>query len=111
MDGPIHFLLIPIRNDKATTALTFARKAPYTTDGSEWARAIVGSDRNALRTALQNEKGSPRIELNIVSAVGFTFQYTATGMNGKSPLQVMAALVDDNDRSSVRRGENAGRSF
>src|SRR6202035_4414765 len=56
-----------------------------------------------------------QIDLHIVSAQvepsKIVFTYSATNLPAKVSLQLVAALVDDMDRTDVRRGENSGREL
>ena len=76
---------------------------------------FVGSDRHALRAALLAEAQRKQIGLHIDSAqvtggqVAFT--YSANDLPAKGSFDLIAVLVDDTDRSSVRRGENSGRDL
>ena len=76
---------------------------------------FVGSDGRALQAALAIESQRKQISLRIDSAQikdgGVTFTYTASDLPPKGPLQLIAALVDDVDQSSVLRGENSGRKL
>jgi hypothetical protein len=76
---------------------------------------FVGSDRNGLREALAAEFSRKQIQLRIrdvkVTGANISFQYSAEGVSSSKPLQIMAALVDNSDKSSVLRGENSGRSL
>jgi hypothetical protein len=94
----------------------FHTEGPYTpqmvVNGRE---QFVGSDRGKLREALADESRRKQVQLHIVQAKlgdsALTFSYSAQDLSVNSPLQLMAAIVDDTDRSSVQRGENSGRSL
>src|SRR5260370_2046312 len=76
---------------------------------------FVGGDRRALEAALASEAKRKQIDLHIVSAQvdpsRIVFTYSATNLPAKISLQLVAALVDDMDRTNVRRGENSGREL
>lgn len=76
---------------------------------------FVGGDRRALEAALASEAQRKQIELHIVSVQvepsKIVFTYSATNLPAKISLQLVAALVDDMDRTNVRRGENSGREL
>ena len=76
---------------------------------------FVGSDRRALEAAFASETQHRQIALRILSAHAadgkLTFSYAAGDLPGNSPLELMAVLVDDMDRSHVLRGENSGRQL
>ncbi|MGA8529768.1 MAG: DUF1223 domain-containing protein [Acidobacteriaceae bacterium] len=73
---------------------------------------FVGGDVNALQKALQDEARRPHLELNILSSAlsssGLDVKFSIAGETS-SPLDIIAVLTDDADRSSVLRGENGGR--
>src|SRR5271163_619456 len=76
------------------------------------ARQVVGSDSRAVRAAIERSAGSPPLPIDIsnVMRTGGTLQveFTAGASGGAA---VYAVLADDSDRSSVERGENAGRTL
>ena len=76
---------------------------------------FVGSDSGKLHEALAIESKRRQVNLRIVDArvAGgeITFSYSAQELPANTSLQLMAAIVDDSDRSSVQRGENSGRSL
>ncbi len=76
---------------------------------------FVGGDRRALEAALASEAKRKQIDLHIVSAQvdpsRIVFTYSATNLPAKISLQLVAALVDDMERTNVRRGENSGREL
>jgi len=94
----------------------FHTEGPYTpqmvVNGRE---QFVGSDSGKLHEALASESTRKQVQLHIVDArvagAGLTFSYSAEDLPANTSLQVMAAIVDDIDRSSVQRGENSGRSL
>jgi hypothetical protein len=75
---------------------------------------FVGSDASALERALGEEARREHLELRIVSsattAKGIDVKFAFTGSSSK-PLDIMAVLADDTDRSNVLRGENSGRQL
>ena len=75
---------------------------------------FVGSDASALERALRNDAGREHFELRIVSSVptteGIDVKFAFTG-NPSKPLDIIAVLADDTDRSNVLRGENSGRQL
>jgi hypothetical protein len=94
----------------------FRTEGPYTpqmvVNGRE---QFVGSDSGKLHQALASESGRKQIELHIVDAkvadAKLTFSYSVQELPSDTSLQLMAAIVDDSDRSTVQRGENSGRSL
>jgi hypothetical protein len=75
---------------------------------------FVGSDVSALEQALRNDARRQHFGLRIVSsapvAKGVDVKFAFTG-NPSAPLDIIAVLADDTDRSSVLRGENGGRQL
>jgi hypothetical protein len=96
-------------------ASRFSAEGPYTPqmvlNGRE---QFVGSDSPALERALKQESRRMHIDLQILSTelegkrlnLRFALKGTTPG-----PLDVIAVLTDDVDRSTVLRGENSGRSL
>lgn len=76
---------------------------------------FVGSDSGKLHEALAEERNRKQVQLHIVGAkveaAGITFSYSVQELPADTTLQLMVAIVDDSDRSSVQRGENSGRSL
>lgn len=76
---------------------------------------FVGSDRRALQAALSREAQRKQINLHITSVYisdnKLTFNYSASELPPKGRIQLVAALVDDEDRSHVLHGENLGRQL
>jgi hypothetical protein len=76
---------------------------------------FVGSDRRALQAALDAEAQRKQIALHIdtaqVAGNHVVFKYSATDLPAKGSFDLIAVLVDDMDRSSVKRGENSGRDL
>ncbi|HEX4066134.1 MAG TPA: DUF1223 domain-containing protein [Acidobacteriaceae bacterium] len=73
---------------------------------------FVGSDGGALERALRDDVRREHLALSIVSssaaASGVDVKFAVTGHLSK-PLDIIAILTDDTDRSNVLRGENNGR--
>ncbi len=94
----------------------FHTEGPYTpqmvVNGRE---QFVGSDRAGLRAALKQESTRQQARLSVseakVAGGNVFFSYAVQGILPGKPLMMMAAVVDDADRSSVERGENAGRAL
>jgi hypothetical protein len=75
---------------------------------------FVGSDGRALERALAEDARRSHLDLHIVSSVPSPSGVDVTfAVNGSllHPLDVMAVVTDDADRSNVLRGENSGRSL
>jgi len=79
-------------------------------NGSE---QIVGSDKAGLLRAFQKEWQRPQIPVRILSTKidgrSLTLSFSVGGMIPAAGAEIVVALVDDADHSSVLRGENAGR--
>ena len=75
---------------------------------------FVGSDGSALERALRNDARREHFGLRIVSSAhateGIDVKFAFTG-NPSKPLDIIAVLADDADRSNVLRGENGGRQL
>ena len=75
---------------------------------------FVGSDASALERALRDDARREHFELRIVSSAptteGIDVKFAFTG-NPSKPLDIIAVLADDTDRSNVLRGENSGRQL
>jgi hypothetical protein len=73
---------------------------------------FVGSDGGALERALRDDTKRTHFDLRIVtstlSADGLDVKFSFSGRTSR-PLDVVAVLTDDADRSNVLRGENSGR--
>jgi hypothetical protein len=73
---------------------------------------FVGSNDDALQRALLDDSRRSHLDLNIISSsrtpsgmdVTFSLKQSVT-----KPLDIIAVLTDDADRSNVLRGENGGR--
>jgi hypothetical protein len=75
---------------------------------------FVGSDASALDRALRNDAQREHVGLRIVSsaptAEGIDVKFALKG-NPPKPLDIIAVLTDDTDRSNVLRGETGGRQL
>jgi hypothetical protein len=73
---------------------------------------FVGSDGGALERVLRDDTRRAHLDLRIItstlSADGVDVKFSFSGQTSK-PLDVVAVLTDDADRSNVLRGENSGR--
>jgi hypothetical protein len=73
---------------------------------------FVGSDGGALERALRDDARRDHLALSIISstasASGVDVTFAVAGHLPK-PLDIVAVLTDDTDRSNVLRGENNGR--
>jgi hypothetical protein len=73
---------------------------------------FVGGNGGALESALQSDARRPHADLRIVSSVfsenGIDATFSFSGQ-AKKPLDLIAVVTDDTDRSNVLRGENSGR--
>lgn len=87
-------------------------EGPYTpqmiVDGRD---QFVGGDAAALERALRDDAQRPHVDLHIVSSSlssnGIDVSFSLSGQVTK-PLDVVAVVTDDADRSNVLRGENSG---
>ena len=75
---------------------------------------FVGSDGSALERALRDDTRREHVALHIVSSTnnsdGVDVRFSVAGKPSK-PLDIIAVLSDDTDRSYVLRGENGGRQL
>jgi hypothetical protein len=73
---------------------------------------FVGSDSGALERALRDDARRDHLALRIVSSTasgsGVDVRFALAGHQSK-PLDIVAVLTDDADRSDVLRGENNGK--
>jgi hypothetical protein len=75
---------------------------------------FVGSDASALKRALRDDVRREHVGLRLVSSA-----HTAEGIDAKfaltksptKPVDIIAVVVDDTDRSNVQHGENGGRQL
>ena len=76
---------------------------------------FVGSDSRALQAALDAEAQRTQIDLRIDNAQidgnHLAFKYSVADLPAKGSFDLIAVLVDDMDRSNVKRGENSGRDL
>jgi hypothetical protein len=76
-------------------------------------REVLGSDRDAVITAVNAQRGMSRATLKIATIApdngGFIVTYQASGVMSGDKVQLFGAIADDMDSSMVSRGENAGR--
>ena len=100
----------------------FGREGPYTPQmvvdgrdgfvGGDRARAIESVKRAATAVKLPLVVSAPRIEGRLVTAsVGLDEAGVPTTMTKSSGAAVYAALVDPEDRTEVRDGENGGKTL
>jgi len=73
---------------------------------------VNGSDSRAVLTAIERSARQPHIDIAIPSlnrtGTSVNLQFTASAAKGTT---IYAVIADDADRSSVARGENAGRNL
>lgn len=94
-------------------AARLSPEGPYTpqmvVNGRE---QLVGSDVGALQQALRAEAQRTHLDLNILSSrlssSGLDVKFSVAGEMSR-PLDIVAVVTDDADRSNVLRGENGGR--
>ena len=75
---------------------------------------FVGSDGPALERALRDDARREHLVLLIVSSASTSEEIDvkfAFAGNPSKPLDIIAVLADDTDRSNVLRGENSGRQL
>ena len=75
---------------------------------------FVGSDSEALQRALQEDARRSHLDLRILSSTsgssGVDVKFSLSGETSR-PLDIIAVVTDDADRSNVLRGENGGRQL
>jgi hypothetical protein len=75
---------------------------------------FVGSDGPALERALRDDARRGHFALHIISSApasdGIDVKFAFAG-NPSKPLDIIAVVSDDTDRSNVLRGENGGRQL
>lgn len=107
---------LPVFTDRqGVYAARFSPEGPYTPqmvlDGRD---QFVGSDGSALERALRNDARREHFGLRITSSApaveGIDLKFAFAG-NPSKPLDIIAVLADDADRSNVLRGENGGRQL
>ena len=94
-------------------AARLSPEGPYTpqmvVNGRE---QLLGSDVGALQKALRDEARQAHLDLSILSSTisssGLDVKFSVAGETSR-PLDIIAVLTDDADRSTVLRGENGGR--
>ncbi|WP_187143116.1 DUF1223 domain-containing protein [Terriglobus albidus] len=101
-------------------AARLADGQPYTPQAVLNGRVqLLGSDSRALQDALHREVAKKSVEVTISSAnvqpqtidLKFAVQGLVQGSEKAKPVEIVAVITDDTDRSSVLRGENSGRSL
>lgn len=104
----------PLFTDRQSTyASRLSPEGPYTPQMVLNGRdQFVGSNSVALDRALRDDAQRTHADLRILSsklsADGVDVKFSFSGHTSK-PLDVVAVLTDDADRSNVMRGENSGR--
>jgi len=104
----------PVFTDRQSVyASRFAGEGPYTPQMVVNGRdQFVGSDGNALNQALRADAQRGHFDLRLTSSAlssnGVDLTFAFVGHPSK-PLDIVAVLTDDADRSNVLRGENSGR--
>ncbi len=98
---------------QSTYASRLSPEGPYTPQMVLNGRdQFVGSDGGALERALRDDTKRTHFDLQILtstlSADGVDVKFSLSAHTSK-PLDVVAVLTDDADRSNVQRGENSGR--
>ena len=107
---------LPVFTDRQNVyASRFSPEGPYTPQMVLNGRdQFVGSDGSALERALRNDARREHFGLRIVSSApateGIDVKFAFAG-NPSKPLDIIAVLADDADRSNVLRGENSGRQL
>jgi len=104
----------PVFTDRQSVyASRLSPEGPYTPQMVVNGRdQFVGSNRGALERALRDDARRDHLALRIISSTasdsGVDVRFAFTGHQSK-PLDIVAVLTDDTDRSNVLRGENNGR--
>jgi len=91
-----------------------AIEAPYTPQMVLNGRnQFVGSDVSAFKRALAEDSRRSHVDLHIVQSTrsGAGLDVTFSLGSSSKPLDIIAVLTDDSDRSNVLHGENSGRSL
>ena len=107
---------LPVFTDRQSVyASHFSLEGPYTPQMVLNGRdQFVGSDGSALERALRHDAQREHFGLRIVSSAptikGIDVKVALTG-NPSRPLDIIAVLADDANRSNVLRGENGGRQL
>lgn len=104
----------PVFTDRQSTyAERLSPEGPYTPQMVLNGRdQFVGGNGAALERALRDDSRRTHVDLRILtstlSASGMDVKFTLSGRTSK-PLDVIAVITDDADKSNVLRGENSGR--
>jgi len=107
---------LPVFTDRQSVyASNLSTEGPYTPQMVLNGRdQFVGSDGSALERALRNDARREHFGLRIVPSApakeGIDVKFAFAG-NPLKPLDIIAVLADDADRSNVLRGENGGRKL
>jgi len=107
---------LPVFTDRQSVyASRLSPEGPYTPQMVLNGRdQFVGSDASALERALRNDARREHFGLRIASSAptteGIDVKFAFTE-NPQKPLDIIAVLADDTDRSNVLRGENSGRQL
>lgn len=106
----------PVFTERQTVySSRFSLEGPYTPqmvlNGRE---QFVGSDTGALERALRDDARRGHLSINVLSfsrsSGGLDVKFSLAG-EVRRPLDIIAVLTDDADRSNVLRGENGGRTL
>ena len=103
----------PVFTERQSTYSRLSLEGPYTPqmvlNGRE---QFVGSDVGALEKALRDDARHDHLGMSILSSApssaGLDVKFSLTG-NVRRPLDIIAVLTEDAERSKVQRGENSGR--
>jgi len=89
----------------------FSQESAYTPEAViDGARGLTGSDRRGLIGAVEEAAQRPKAEIGIANATVSGNTVAANVMIAALPhADLYAVLADDQDESSVARGENSGR--
>lgn len=98
-----------------TYASRLSPQGPYTPQMVVNGRVqFVGNDSVALERALRTSQQQSQLDLRIVTASivrnGVDMKFSLAGAV-RRPMDIIAVITDDSDRSHVLRGENSGRSL
>lgn len=76
---------------------------------------FVGSNGALLKAALQREANARELDLQIVSVHAdpgaLSFRFRVGPLTSKRPVEIIAVITDDTDRSEITRGENNGATL
>jgi hypothetical protein len=103
-------------NRQAIYASKLSPDGPYTPQMVLNGRdQFVGSNNAALQEALHNDLRRRHLDLSILSSAvqgdRLLVRFALKGAAQLKPLDIVAVLTDDADRSNVLRGENSGRDL